>query len=74
LNAQGLPCVIDILANRNLNADDIYDKFTIYERQVQEWFLIPATRLVNTQNSGFIILMTCLSYIEGIEQYRTGQK
>jgi hypothetical protein len=73
LDAHGMPWVIDNRTNTNLNPDNIEDKISIYERQVQEWFLLPATRLLEARNSGFIILMTCLSYIEGIEQYRTGQ-
>ncbi|HEY8658678.1 MAG TPA: hypothetical protein VIL78_06555, partial [Hanamia sp.] len=40
------------------------------------WFLIPATNLseYKNKNKGFIVLMICLSYLEGIEQYRRGQR
>jgi hypothetical protein len=59
--------------NEELNPNDIDDKITIYERQVKGWFLDRATRLVNGEYNGFIVLMICMSYLEGVEQYRQGQ-
>jgi hypothetical protein len=73
LDNNGMPCVRDIRTNATLNPDDIVDKISIYERQVREWFLLPGRRLLAGNNNGFIILMICLSYIEGIEQYRVGR-
>lgn len=69
------PHVIDEKTNQQLNPRNINDKITIYERQVKDWFLIPATNLIRykTKNKGFIVLMICLSYLEGVEQYRRGQ-
>lgn len=58
--------------NSELDPYDIDNKILIYERQVQDWFLNRATRLVNGDNNGFIILMVCMSYLEGVEQYRQG--
>lgn len=58
-----------ILDPRNLD-----DKITIYEREVKEWFLNPASDLLNsnTFDNSFIVLMVCMSYLEGVEQYKTG--
>ena len=56
---------------------NVIDKIRIYQRQVESWFLKPAKKLVKAQKennyNGFIVLMICLSYIEGIEQYRQGR-
>lgn len=56
-----------------LNPNNIDDKIYIYERQVKNWFLEKATRLVKGKNNGFLVLMICLSYLEGVEQYIKGQ-
>ena len=58
--------------NKELNPNDIDDKILIYERQVKDWFLNRATRFVNGDYNGFIVLMICMSYLEGVEQYRQG--
>jgi hypothetical protein len=73
IDNNGIPIVRDNRTNVTLNPDEVDDKITIYERQVREWFLLPAQRLLEGNNNGFIILMVCLSYIEGIEQYRVGR-
>lgn len=69
------PYVIDERNNVHLNPRDIDDKIIIYERQVIDWFLKPAQNLIRyrNRNKGFIALMICLSYIEGVEQYRQGR-
>lgn len=61
--------------NNNIELDpyDIDNKILFYERQVQDWFLNRATRLVNGDYNGFIILMVCMSYLEGVEQYKQGR-
>lgn len=56
-----------------LDPNDLNDKIIIYERQVNDWFLNRATRFLRGDKNGFIILMICLSYLEGVEQYRRGQ-
>lgn len=58
----------------NLNPNDINDKIYIYERQVKEWFLNRASSIISGKNNGFIILMICLAYFEGVEQYRSGSQ
>ena len=73
LEDNGTPLVVDELKNKNLDANNIDDKITIYERQVKGWFLNHATLLKNEEFTGFIILMLGISYIEGVEQYREGQ-
>ncbi|HOI18672.1 MAG TPA: hypothetical protein PLX15_02300 [Candidatus Woesearchaeota archaeon] len=69
----GQPIVFDERTNRNLNPNDIDDKILIYERQVKDWFLNRASRLVNGNKNGFIVLMISISYIEGVQQYIKGQ-
>lgn len=59
--------------NIELNPYDIENKILFYERQVQDWFLNRATRLVNGDYNGFIVLMICMSYLEGVEQHRQGR-
>ena len=72
LDNNNTPHVLDEITDEELDPYNIDDKIIIYERQVKEWFLNPATTLSTQKNKGFIVLMICLSYIEGIEQYRTG--
>ena len=71
----GTPVAIDERnEDTHLDPNNIDDKITIYEREVQEWFLSPATMLLNESsfNNSFVVLMVCMSYIEGVEQYKTG--
>src|SRR5690554_3007343 len=69
------PWVFDERTGEELNPIDALDKIKIYERQVKDWFLNPALNLVKykSENKGFIVLMICLSYMEGVEEYRTGE-
>ncbi|MBN1860320.1 MAG: hypothetical protein JW840_02540 [Candidatus Thermoplasmatota archaeon] len=69
----GRDIVIDEWTNENLDPWDVDDKIKIYERQVKEWFLKRATYLLRGNNYGLIVLMVCLSYLEGVEQYRKGR-
>ncbi|MFA6151718.1 MAG: hypothetical protein WC716_10395 [Chitinophagaceae bacterium] len=71
----GNPHVIDEITNTILNPSDAFDKIKIYERQVKGWFLNEADKLIRykNQNKGFIVLMICLSYFEGVEEYKSGQ-
>jgi hypothetical protein len=71
----GAPVAIDKRNhNERLNPKDIDHKIRIYEREVEEWFLNPATDLLekNEFNNSFVVLMICMAYIEGVEQYKTG--
>jgi hypothetical protein len=69
-----VPIVIDQRNNERLNPKDIDHKIRIYEREVEEWFLKPATDMLahNRFNNSFVVLMICMAYIEGVEQYKTG--
>ncbi len=61
--------------NKSLNHTDRRDIIDIYERQINGWFLDPATKLVNSKNrfnNSQIVLMICMSYFEGVEQHRNG--
>lgn len=74
LNDHYKPIIFDERNRIELNARDVDDKITIYERQVKDWFLTPAFEILNEkENCGFIVLMTCLSYFEGKQQYVEGQ-
>ena len=75
LNNNYEPVVLDERNNNYLDPRSIDDKTIIYERQVLEWFLKPAQNLIRyrNKNKGFIVLMICLSYLEGVEQYRQGR-
>ena len=64
--------VFDTVSRQKHDPTDVDDKIKIYERQVNEWFLNRASNLIEKKNNGFIVLMICLSYVEGVEQYITG--
>lgn len=74
LDEEDNPVVFDEKNNQQLNPRNIDDKIIIYERQVKSWFLSPASNFIKyrNKNKGFIVLMICLSYLEGVEQYRQG--
>ncbi|MFH1956982.1 MAG: hypothetical protein ABIJ15_00720 [bacterium] len=72
LDTNGQPVVYDEKTKKSLDPNNINDKITIYERQVKEWFLNRASRLLSGKKNGFIILMLSISYIEGVERYRQG--
>jgi len=57
-----------------LDPRNVDTKIAIYEREVKEWFLTPASDLLDRDsfNNSFVVLMICMSYIEGVEQYKTG--
>lgn len=66
------PLIQDERTGTILNPYDINDKILIYKRQVEGWFLNPATRLCHRKNNNFVVVMIATSYIEGVEQYRKG--
>jgi len=61
--------------NERLNPRNVDDKIKIYQREVEEWFLNPASELIQQESfkNAFIVLMISMSYIEGVEQYKTGR-
>lgn len=67
------PRAFDERDNSFLNPNDIDDKIIIYERQVKDWFLNRASRFLRGDKNGFIVLMICLAYLEGVQQYILGQ-
>ena len=67
------PIAKDQRNDRNLNPTNIDDKILIYERQVKGWFLEPATSFTSVANNGFIVLMICMAYLEGVQQYIRGE-
>jgi len=56
----------------SLDPRDAFDKIKIYEDQVNGWFLERAAHLVPIRSDGFIVLMICVSYLEGVEEYGQG--
>ena len=72
----GGECIVtDERDNSRLDPNNLDHKIKIYKREVEEWFLNPAFRLLNSAdsfNNSLVVLMICMSYIEGVEQYRTG--
>ena len=66
------PKAFDLRIPDFLDPTDIDDKIIIYERQVKEWFLKRGTNLLRGENNGFVVLMICLSYFEGVELYKRG--
>lgn len=66
----GNPVAIDQRSGETLDPRNIDHKIKIYEREVKEWFLNIASGLIasNGFNNGFIVLMICMAYFEGVEQ------
>lgn len=73
IKPNGFQEVFDEKNEEYLNTNAIDDKIKIYERQVKEWFLNRASRLLKGGDNGFIVLMICISYIEGVQQYIDGR-
>lgn len=71
----GEPIVTDTLEGLKLDPRNYSSKLKIYEREVTGWFLEPAQMLLDndTERNSFIVIMICMSYIEGIEQYKRGE-
>ena len=71
------PVVIDERnQNNRLDPTNIDDKIKIYEREVKGWFLEPARSLLILDGfkNSFLVLMVCMAYLEGVEQYKTGME
>ena len=75
IKENGNPYVFDELNQQELDPLNVNHKILIYERQVKGWFINQAENLIKykSQDKGFIVLMICLSYIEGVEEYKTVQ-
>lgn len=71
----GNKIAIDEQNNCNrLNPTNLNDKILIYERQVKGWFLDCAKKLnIESDDNDFVVLMICMSYIEGVIQYKKGE-
>jgi hypothetical protein len=72
IHRNGRYLAIDERKNIELNPRDVNHKIYIYERQVKDWFLNRATKFTRGRHNGFIVLMLCMSYLEGTEQYKEG--
>ncbi len=67
--------VIDEREHTRLDPTNVFDKIIIYERQNKGWFLEPTLNMVlyKPEHKGFLVLMSCLSYIEATQQYIEGR-
>lgn len=77
---EGIPVVIYekiTTIHETLDPDNLDHKIRIYEREVKGWFLEPAKKLSgnhrNRFDNGLIIIMICMAYMEGVQQYREGK-
>jgi hypothetical protein len=71
--SNGKTVVLDMEnSNRILDPSNLDDKIIIYERQVKGWFLEPARLMLMGlgEKASFVVLATCFSHLEGIEQCR----
>ncbi len=76
IDGDGNPRIQDIRKDsfgEDLDPRSIETKILIYERQVKEWFLIPALHLSCQKDGGFLSLMAGCSYIEGYIQNFEGK-
>ncbi|MDO8270457.1 MAG: hypothetical protein Q7U82_00860 [Gammaproteobacteria bacterium] len=71
----GSPRILDEDTSEILDPNDFQTKLRIYEREVKEWFLKPAKNILELSsfNNSFVVIMICMSYIEGVEQYICGK-
>ena len=53
--------------------NDIEAKISVYEDRINGWFLDFARKLTKEKNSEFIVLMICMNYLEGNQQFREGR-
>lgn len=59
--------------NEELELNNIETKILVYEKEVKGWFLDRAKNFLRSGDNDFIILMICMSYFEGVQQYREGE-
>ena len=71
--------ILTIKSNKNLyKIDKILDnnidtKISVYEARIKGWFLDFARKLTKETNSEFVVLMICMNYLEGNQQFREGK-
>ncbi len=52
--------------------NDIKTKILVYEDRIKGWFLDFARKLTKQENSEFVVMMICMNYLEGNQQFREG--
>jgi hypothetical protein len=52
--------------------DTLKTKILVYEDRTRGWFLDFARKLSSERHAGFLVLMICVSYLEGNQQFREG--
>ncbi|MBI2448821.1 hypothetical protein HYV49_00820 [Candidatus Pacearchaeota archaeon] len=60
-------------SNKKYNLNDLSTKILVYEDRVKGWFLDIGKELKKNNEAGFVILMICASYIEGVVQFKLGK-
>ncbi len=68
LKSEKMPYEIDKILDKNIET-----KILIYEDRINGWFLDFAKKLTNEANSEFLVLMICVNYLEGNQQFREGK-
>lgn len=53
--------------------DDVDAKILVYEDRLNGWFLKFAEDLIKVEDSEFVVLMICIGYFEGNQQFRDGK-
>ncbi len=59
--------------SKKLDPNDVETQIDIYENSTRYWFFNVAERLKQDNEAGFVVLQLAISYIESIEQYKTGK-
>jgi len=68
LKCEKEPYEIDKVLDKNIET-----MILIYEDRVRGWFLDFAREWVKEKNSEFLVLMICVNYLEGNQQFREGK-
>ncbi|MCK5624211.1 hypothetical protein KAI04_00020 [Candidatus Pacearchaeota archaeon] len=68
LKSEKEPYEVDKILEENIETNIL-----IYEDRVKGWFLDFAEKLTKEKNSEFIVLMICVNYLEGNQQFREGR-
>jgi len=68
IKAEKEPYEIDKVLDNNIET-----KILVYEDRTKGWFLDFARKMSKEKNSEFVVLMICMNYLEGNQQFREGR-
>lgn len=66
--------IINKKNGREYDYNDVDTKIMVYEDSRKSWFFNIAKKLKKDNEAGFVILMISVSYLEGNQQFRNGEK